>query len=489
MVGYGLINLMLSFIILACISSLISSGKSKNMTSLYLACISAFLALFINSLHYFITSDSLRIIFHEAKWLLYIFTPNFALIYLLNKYYDKRNNIKRSMIVLVSLMIVEFLLLITDSLHHFIRKEIIIPKDSVSIIITNNNIGFYIISFIQFSVFVFAIIFLFSQVKKHFKKDKQLIKLVILTFCIPIIGSPVYILTSGHINATYDWSFPLYAIPVIGISMIEIYTNIVKRTSYARGGMFESVPFPIILIDNNGFIIDINTSASKLNISIADKISQTKIFHDVRSHSPITWHNKEVHIGNNTYKIYASYIDDDPSKKIKDISLILHDVTALNEYIDILEYNTYHDLLTGVYNRKWFDKHKNSFLQFSNYPLGIVMTDVNMFKQINDNFGHEAGDKALVYFSKVMKESFPINSYIFRFGGDEFLVLVPNTSEDKMKQIVLNFTFNLSKSTITAAVGYTLRYDDYINIEKNIKEADILMYSDKDEFYKNQKQQ
>lgn len=486
MIGYGLINLFLSFVVLACILSLLSSGKSKNMTSLYLACAAAFIALFFNSLNYFVTDPQTRITFHEMKFVLYIFTPNFCLIYLLNKYYHKKNHIKKNVIALIILMLVETIIFSTNSIHHLIRKEIIVPEGTYSIITTVNNVGLYVLSAIQFSIFLFAVIFLIKQINIYYRKDRQIILIAAITFIIPLIGSPFYLLTSGVPNALYDWSFPLFALPIIGVSLIEIYTNITKRTPYARGGIFEALPYPIILIGSDGYIKDLNNAANKINIKVSDKISQTKVFQVFRNQSPITWHNNEVSIGNKVYKIHASYIDDDPSSKIKDVALILSDVTLLNEYIGILEYNSFHDVLTGVHNRKWFESYKERFSDSSKYPIGILITDINKFKLINDTYGHEAGDKALIYFSKVMKESFPDKSYLFRFGGDEFLAIVPNTSEEEMEEIVDEFKSNLDKSTITSAIGYIIKFDDSTNIERDIKEADTLMYQDKNKFYEDE---
>lgn len=456
------------------------------MTPLFIACIAAFISLFLNSLNYFIVPESARIFLHEMKFILYVITPVFSLIYLLNKYYDKKRNIRKSVLKLLFLVAFETIVLITNPLHHFIRKSITIPINDIPIIVTENNIGFYVFFIIQFSIFIYTVIFLFQQIKKHYKKDRQLILIAIFSVCLPIICSPIFVITSNKIISSYDWLFPLFAFPIIGFSIIEIYTNIIKRTPYARGDIFESLPYPIILINRKGYIIDLNTMAKKLKISLSDKVSKLKIFQTLRNKSPITWHNSEVSIKKTTYKIHASFIDTELSKKSKSIALILHDVSMLNEYIEILEYNNYHDLLTGLYNRKWLDNNLNFFLQSSRYPLGILVTDINKFKIINDKYGHEAGDKALIYFAKSLKEVFLENAYTIRFGGDEFLVLFPNTSENELKQLISAFQIHLSKSTVTAAIGYTIRYNNSENFDKNIKEADQLMYENKEAFYNNE---
>ncbi len=483
MVGYGLINLMLSFLILTCIFSLFSSGKSRNSTSLYIALFAAFISLFLNAIHYFVNDPSLRILLHEMKFILYIFTPTFSLIYLLNKYYDNKKKLKKIILALLSIVVVEALFFATDSLHHLIRKDIIVPEIDVPIIITDNNFGLYVLFVVQFSIFVFTTIFLIRQIKKYYKKENQLILIALTSFAFPLIGSPIFMITSGQLNSVYDWNFPIFALPVIGICLIEIFTNITERHPYSRGDVFDALPYPVILLNNTGLIKDMNNAANKFRIQVGSKIHETKTFSIFRKQSPITWHNNEIVIGNKTYKIHASFIDNDSSKKIKDIALILKDITKLTEYINILEYNNFHDLLTGVFNRKWFERNRNDLLSYRRYPMGLLMTDINKFKQINYDFGHEAGDKALIYFSKVMKESLPKKTFIMRFGGDEFFVIVPNTDDDEMNSILDDLNLRLSKSTITASFGYIIRDDDEINIEKDIKKADTLMYQNKQTQY------
>ncbi|WPY00461.1 PleD family two-component system response regulator [Candidatus Trichorickettsia mobilis] len=95
------------------------------------------------------------------------------------------------------------------------------------------------------------------------------------------------------------------------------------------------------------------------------------------------------------------------------------------------------DGLTGVFNRRYFDIHIQQMIKTSietNKPLCLLMLDIDHFKQVNDNYGHQAGDAVLVSFSMVLKNLFRITDLIARYGGEEFSVLL---SEAYLKEAVI----------------------------------------------------
>jgi two-component system, cell cycle response regulator len=89
------------------------------------------------------------------------------------------------------------------------------------------------------------------------------------------------------------------------------------------------------------------------------------------------------------------------------------------------------DPLTGLLNRRAFREMLNQGMAFSkrhSLPLSLIMTDIDHFKAVNDTYGHEAGDSVLKKFAEVLKESCRTEDTVVRFGGEEFLLLLPNTS-------------------------------------------------------------
>ncbi len=89
-----------------------------------------------------------------------------------------------------------------------------------------------------------------------------------------------------------------------------------------------------------------------------------------------------------------------------------------------LNYDATHDALTGVFNRGVFEKLRT---RFDGQDKTLLIVDIDRFKQINDQYGHDVGDRALCYVAALLQESFRAEDYICRIGGDEFVVIMVHT--------------------------------------------------------------
>lgn len=105
----------------------------------------------------------------------------------------------------------------------------------------------------------------------------------------------------------------------------------------------------------------------------------------------------------------------------------------LDRLVHELESLSFKDPLTGLHNRRHFDtvfSHECYLAQHNNSQLTLLMLDVDHFKQINDSFGHEAGDAVLVEIALLLKQHFRGMDIVCRFGGEEFVALLPSTNAD-----------------------------------------------------------
>ncbi|GAB6167843.1 diguanylate cyclase [Clostridium carnis] len=144
----------------------------------------------------------------------------------------------------------------------------------------------------------------------------------------------------------------------------------------------------------------------------------------------------------------------------------------------------YTDKLTGLYNRAYFEESIKKLNDKKNLPFSIIMGDVNGLKIVNDTFGHLEGDKLLVKISYVVKSVCRKNDIIFRWGGDEIAILLPNTKEDEAEGIckrIAKACINTPHEPIPLSIslGNATTYVGLDSIDKLLKEAEDKLYRHK----------
>ncbi|WP_428771092.1 EAL domain-containing protein [Treponema sp. HNW] len=154
-----------------------------------------------------------------------------------------------------------------------------------------------------------------------------------------------------------------------------------------------------------------------------------------------------------------------------------------------IEYMAYHDALTGLPNRIYFNHLVSSEIKNrKEYPFTILFIDLDSFKNINDSKGHEYGDKVLLQTSQRLKKDLPIASIVSRFGGDEFLIFLPGiSSAEKIEAIVTKMMKTLTAPMkireeplfVTFSCGIAIFPKDGKTVNTLIKHADSAMYASK----------
>lgn len=161
--------------------------------------------------------------------------------------------------------------------------------------------------------------------------------------------------------------------------------------------------------------------------------------------------------------------------------------SELHRYNSLLKQMSIEDSLTGSYNRRHFYDYMKTTILASQKDIihTLIMIDFNNFKLVNDQFGHDAGDRLLILFVKLTKEVIEGRGEVFRIGGDEFMIVLHEMNSDAslpyMKRIEDLF---LSSSTVTGlAYGIVTFNECEVNYEFDvshlIKKADDLMYENK----------
>ena len=124
----------------------------------------------------------------------------------------------------------------------------------------------------------------------------------------------------------------------------------------------------------------------------------------------------------------------------------LQDVTDEKQNEEKLRRTLYHDPLTGLYNRTYFNAELARLNGGREYPVGVIMIDIDSLKQVNDRLGHAAGDAMLDRLGVALKGAFRHGDVVARIGGDEFAVLLPRTSTKTLQIIIERIGQHIQKS-------------------------------------------
>lgn len=169
---------------------------------------------------------------------------------------------------------------------------------------------------------------------------------------------------------------------------------------------------------------------------------------------------------------------------IQGVVMVFRDVTDKKIKQDEILYLSYHDSLTTLYNRRYIEERIRQIEERESYPLSVILGDINGLKMVNDVLGHYEGDRFLIEASKILKDSCRKSDVVARWGGDEFLILLPNANAAETEQICENINRKCAELTsisikLSISLGYAIRKNDKEEITRTINAAEEVMYTQK----------
>lgn len=179
----------------------------------------------------------------------------------------------------------------------------------------------------------------------------------------------------------------------------------------------------------------------------------------------------------------------DLAREREQLTLLTRELAETNLLLECMSVT---DTLTGLRNRRYlYDRLEQEWTtpDFEQSPLSCMMMDVDHFKKINDSYGHDVGDTVLKQVADILKHSIRNNDIISRHGGEEFVVICPNTNQQQTRELAEQIRACVETETvgliprhdqpITVSIGVVSRNKDITNPDKLLKLADEAMYSAK----------
>ncbi len=169
---------------------------------------------------------------------------------------------------------------------------------------------------------------------------------------------------------------------------------------------------------------------------------------------------------------------------LKIVAELLSNAYTKNLAAEKIRYLSFHDGLTGLYNRVYLEKEMQRLDTERQLPIGIIMADLNGLKKVNDTLGHSVGDDMLRQTAEILRSSCRGEDIISRWGGDEFVIFLPQTTEEDVKAICHRIDENCTVSYVkdiplSLALGYAIKNNSKNDLLEILKEAEENMYKDK----------
>jgi len=306
-------------------------------------------------------------------------------------------------------------------------------------------------------------------------------------------------------DSNNEFSFLRHSINVL-LDKIRADQMIVKETKDKLQATLNSVGDAVITVDNIGDITFMNPVAVELTgyqpdevygnsfekyFDIVTEVTRTKVKSPVKkafeSKNNVVMENNTILISKdfreNAIEYTAAPIKNE-QEEVMGVVIVFRECNERVEKIHQTEYLSFHDYLTGLYNRRFLEEELKRLDTARNLPLSIVYADVDGLKTINDVFGHQYGDLLLQKVAYVLKSESRADDIISRTGGDEFVLLLPVTVEEDAKQTIQRIQKAISQEKImeinlSVSFGCATKVQELQSTWGIMEKAEEAMYKNK----------
>ncbi len=268
-----------------------------------------------------------------------------------------------------------------------------------------------------------------------------------------------------------------------------------RKSNEYNTAIMDVIPDVIFILDKEGTFTHSHVSNEKMLYLPMEQFIGKKIMDVMPEHIAMTgYHKIQTALETGELQSFEYELEIGKKKEIFELRIIkcfmdgvvaiARNITNQHQYQKQIEYLSFHDQLTGLHNRRSFESNLQRLNTEENLPLCIIMADVNGLKLVNDSFGHRAGDVLLYKFAKIIKDYFLTQELLFRVGGDEFVILVPNCDQVQAEDLVNSIKESCECETVNAvhlsvSFGWDIKNKIDEDIHAILKSAEDFMYKKK----------
>jgi diguanylate cyclase (GGDEF)-like protein/PAS domain S-box-containing protein len=390
-------------------------------------------------------------------------------------------------------------------------------KDGFAILHLRRGIGFWINAIYSYSIILLALIALGVSAWRANPFFRRQYLLIMFAAIVPFAAS-IFTQISYRELANLDMA------PIsFGVSgMLCVYAifrhQFMDLLPIARGRLIESMSDGVLVVDAKGRIVDINPSMK----SFLDEDPAALIGRNISEVLNLWWHDVDQLLDGFETRTEIRFRRD-PSRyldlritplyndrqMLNGRLIVFRDVTDRKEVekdlrramdrlqtqlLEIgmlqsqLREQAVRDALTNVFNRRYLEETLERELaraERERYPLCVIMMDLDYFKEINDTYGHEAGDVVLKTLAETVKRQSRHGDFVCRYGGEEFVLVMPNIGVEKARQRAeelhqtinsLDIPYGVFNLTTTISMGVAIYPEHGKSKEELIRSADRAMY-------------